>query len=160
MDIKPGLKKGSKIKFRGVGDVDDVRRQDLHFIVEEVRDASSPLVWVNATNRFLPLQKPHPLFTRDGNDLHHTVELTLMESLCGWNRVVTTIDGKKISIEKAGPTQPGSSDTYPELGMPSKRPGMRGNFIVKYTVKYPRTLSDSQKAKLRVILDSFRLPDS
>lgn len=44
MDIKPGLKKGSKIKFRGVGDVDDVRRQDLHFIVEEVRDASSPLV--------------------------------------------------------------------------------------------------------------------
>jgi len=83
-----------------------------------------------------------------------------MESLCGWNRVVTTIDGKKISIEKAGPTQPGSSDTYPELGMPSKRPGMRGNFIVKYTVKYPRTLSDSQKAKLRVILDSFRLPDS
>jgi hypothetical protein len=36
MDIKPGLKKGSKIKFQGVGDVDEGGRQDLHFIVEEV----------------------------------------------------------------------------------------------------------------------------
>lgn len=37
MPIKPGLKKGSKIKFSGVGDqVDGMGRQDLHFIVEEV----------------------------------------------------------------------------------------------------------------------------
>lgn len=36
MDIKPGLKKGSKIKFQGVGDQEEGGRQDLHFIVEEV----------------------------------------------------------------------------------------------------------------------------
>lgn len=36
--IKPGLKKGSKIKFNGVGDQQaEGGRQDLHFIVEEVR---------------------------------------------------------------------------------------------------------------------------
>ncbi len=35
--IKPGLKKGSKIKFNGVGDQVEGGRQDLHFIVEEVR---------------------------------------------------------------------------------------------------------------------------
>lgn len=34
--IKPGLKKGSKIKFNGVGDQVEGGRQDLHFIVEEV----------------------------------------------------------------------------------------------------------------------------
>jgi DnaJ family protein B protein 4 len=35
--IKPGLKKGSKIKFTGVGDQSmEGGRQDLHFIVEEV----------------------------------------------------------------------------------------------------------------------------
>ena len=34
--IKPGLKKGSKIKFHGVGDQVEGGRQDLHFIVEEV----------------------------------------------------------------------------------------------------------------------------
>jgi DnaJ-class molecular chaperone len=35
MDIKPGLKKGSKIKFKGVGDQEEGGQQDLHFIIEE-----------------------------------------------------------------------------------------------------------------------------
>lgn len=35
MDIKPGLKKGSKIKFKGVGDQEEGGQQDLHFVVEE-----------------------------------------------------------------------------------------------------------------------------
>lgn len=98
-------------------------------------------------------QKPHPLYTRDGNDLYHTVDLDLKEALTGWKRTVTTIDGKNLNIEKAGPTQPGSTDTYPSLGMPiSKQPGTRGNFIVKYNVKFPTTLTADQKAKLREIL--------
>lgn len=37
MDIKPGLKAGSKIKFKGVGDQEEGGTQDLHFIVSEVR---------------------------------------------------------------------------------------------------------------------------
>ena len=39
MDIKPGLKKGSKIKFKGVGDQEEGGQQDLHFVVEEVSDS-------------------------------------------------------------------------------------------------------------------------
>lgn len=35
-DIKPGLKAGSKIKFKGVGDQEEGGTQDLHFIVQEV----------------------------------------------------------------------------------------------------------------------------
>jgi DnaJ family protein B protein 4 len=98
-------------------------------------------------------QKPHPLYTREGDDLIHTVDLDLKEALCGWRRTVTTIDGKQLNIEKAGPTQPGSSDTYPGLGMPiSKKPGQRGNFIVKYNVKFPTSLTAEQKEKLREIL--------
>ncbi|KAL2197398.1 hypothetical protein P885DRAFT_35737 [Corynascus similis CBS 632.67] len=130
--IKPGLKKGSKIRFKGVGDQEEGGQQDLVFIVEE---------------------KPHPLFTRDGDDIIHTVDLDLKEALTGWKRTITTIDGKNLNIDKAGPTQPGSSDSYPGLGMPiSKKPGQRGNFIVKYNVKFPITLSPSQKQKLREIL--------
>lgn len=34
--IKAGLKKGSKIKFKGVGDQVEGGRQDLHFVIEEV----------------------------------------------------------------------------------------------------------------------------
>ncbi|KAM0479928.1 hypothetical protein ACHAPX_004506 [Trichoderma viride] len=130
--IKPGLKKGSKIKFNGVGDQVEGGRQDLHFILEE---------------------KDHPLFKREDNDIVHTVTLDLKEALTGWKRVVTTIDGKQISIDKGGPTQPGSEDRYPGLGMPmTKKPGQRGDFLVRYKVNFPSSLSQDQKAQLKEIL--------
>lgn len=44
--IKPGLKKGSKIKFKGVGDQEEGGQQDLHFIVEEVNKAFFFLVLI------------------------------------------------------------------------------------------------------------------
>jgi len=42
--IKPGLKKGSKIRFKGVGDQEEGGQQDLVFIVEEV--CSTPLLLI------------------------------------------------------------------------------------------------------------------
>ncbi|KAI4861827.1 DnaJ-domain-containing protein [Hypoxylon rubiginosum] len=130
--IKPGLKKGSKIKFKGVGDQEEGGKQDLHFIVEE---------------------KPHPLFVRDGDDLIHTIDLDLKEALTGWKRTITTIDNKQLNVEKGGPTGPGSLDTYPSLGMPiSKKPGERGNFIIKYNIKFPTSLTPRQKQQLKEIL--------
>jgi DnaJ family protein B protein 4 len=100
----------------------------------------------------MSLQKAHPLFIRDGDDIILNIDLNLKEALTGWKRTVTTIDGKNLVIEKAGPTQPGSSDTYPDLGMPTKKPGQRGNFIVKYKVKFPTSLTPEQKRKLKEIL--------
>ncbi|OAA36275.1 DNAJ heat shock family protein [Metarhizium rileyi] len=130
--IKPGLKKGSKIKFNGVGDQVEGGRQDLHFIVEE---------------------KDHVLFKREDNDLIHTVVLDLKEALTGWKRTVATIEGKQINLDKGGPTQPGSEDRYPGLGMPiSKKPGQRGDFVIKYKVNFPSSLTATQKQQLREIL--------
>ena len=132
MDIKPGLKKGSKIKFKGVGDQEEGGQQDLHFVIEE---------------------KQHPLFTRDGDDLHFTVELELKEALTGWKRTVATIDGKQLNLDKAGPTQPGSKDKYPNLGLPnSRKPETRGDFIIDYVVKFPTSLTAEQRRKLKEIL--------
>jgi DnaJ family protein B protein 4 len=101
----------------------------------------------------LRIQKKHPLFTRDGDDIILNVELELKEALTGWKRTVTTIDGKQINLERAGPTQPGSKDSYPNLGMPlSKKPDQRGDFTVIYNVKFPTSLTAAQKQKLKEIL--------
>jgi DnaJ family protein B protein 4 len=130
--IKPGLKKGSKIKFNGVGDQVEGGRQDLHFIVEE---------------------KEHPLYKREDNDIVQTVTLDLKEALTGWKRVVTTVDGKQINLDKGGPTQPSSEERFPGLGMPiSKKPGQRGDFVIRYKVNFPSTLTQAQKQQLRDIL--------
>lgn len=130
--IKPGLKKGSKIKFPGVGDQVEGGRQDLHFIVEE---------------------KENPLFRRQDNDILYTVTLDLKEALTGWKRTVTTIDGKQIKLDRGGPTQPGSEDRYPGLGMPfSKKPDQRGDFVITYKVNFPMSLTATQKKALQEIL--------
>jgi len=132
MDIKPGLKAGSKIKFSGVGDETDGGSQDLHFIVSE---------------------KPHPTLKREGDNLRTTIELDLKEALTGWERRVKTIDGKEVPVRSGGPTQPGSIQTFPGQGMPiSRKPGQRGDFLVEIKVKFPTSLTSAQKQKIKEAL--------
>ena len=60
--IKPGLKKGSKIRFKGVGDQEEGGQQDLVFIVEEV--SSFPPFFSSCvshkTNPLPPPRNPTP----------------------------------------------------------------------------------------------------
>ncbi|KAH6622046.1 DNAJ heat shock family protein-like protein [Boeremia exigua] len=130
--IKKGLKAGSKIKFSDVGDQVEGGTQDLHFVVSE---------------------KPHPLFTREGDDIKRTIDLDLKEALTGWRRTVTTIDGKQLSVGSNGPTGPTWTERYPNLGMPkSKKPTERGDFVVGVKIKFPTSLSQQQKEQLQAIL--------
>ncbi|KAL4957524.1 hypothetical protein BDW69DRAFT_200802 [Aspergillus filifer] len=131
-NIKPGLRTGSKIKYRGVGDQEEGGRQDVHLIVTE---------------------KEHPSFRRQGDNLITPVDLTLKEALTGWNRIVRTIDGKSIKVSKPGPTPPGYEERFPGLGMTvSKKPSERGDLVVRVNVEFPKTLSSSQKEKIREVL--------
>jgi DnaJ homolog subfamily B member 4 len=130
--IVPGYKAGTKIKFKDMGDQVEGGVQDLHFILKE---------------------KPHPLFTRDGDDIKHTVEIDLKEALTGWKRTVQTIDGKQVNVSSGGPTQPTFTERYPGLGMPkSKQNNVRGDFIVGVKIKMPTSLTADQKKKLKEIL--------
>ncbi|KAL5342910.1 hypothetical protein BJX70DRAFT_239299 [Aspergillus crustosus] len=131
-NIKPGLRTGSKIKYKGVGDQEEGGRQDVHLIVTE---------------------KEHPNFKRHGDQLITTVDLSLKEALTGWNRIVRTIDGKSIKVSKPGPTPPGYEEKYPGLGMTiSKKPSERGELVVRVNVEFPKTLSASAKEVLKDLL--------
>lgn len=99
------------------------------------------------------LQKAHPLYKREGDDIRHNVDVDLKEALTGWKRTVTTIDGKQLSVSGTGPTQPTYTERYPGLGMPkSKKPDERGDFVVGVNIKYPTSLTTAQKTKLKEIL--------
>ncbi|KAL4819423.1 hypothetical protein BDW67DRAFT_154531 [Aspergillus spinulosporus] len=130
--IKPGLRTGSKIKYRGVGDQEEGGRQDVHLIVTE---------------------KEHPNFKRHGDNLITTVDLSLKEALTGWTRIVRTIDGKSLRVSKPGPTPPGYEEKFPGQGMTiSKKPSERGDLIVRVNVEFPKSLTSSAKEVLRDIL--------
>ncbi|CAI7587780.1 unnamed protein product [Penicillium palitans] len=131
-NIKPGLRAGSKIKYRNIGDQEEGGRQDVHLIVKEI---------------------DHPTFKRSGDNLITSVDLSLKEALTGWERIVRTIDGKSIRVSKPGPTQPGHEERYPGLGMvSSKNPSNRGDLVIRANVSFPTSLTSSQKDVLRDVL--------
>jgi DnaJ family protein B protein 4 len=132
VDVKPGWKAGTKIRFPREGDeFPDGGIQDIAFILEE---------------------KPHPVFKRQGKDLVMDLELTLLEALIGFSKTVKTLDCRTLPISACGSRviQPGQKERFPGEGMPiSKKPGEKGDMIVKYVVKLPDQLTATQKEDLK-----------
>ena len=126
ISVKPGWKSGTKIKFPGEGDdLPDGRSQDIEFIVEE---------------------KAHPVYKRNGDDLHMTMNLSLLEALCGFNKTIKTLDGKELMVSNKAVTVPGQEIRFPGRGMPNQRmPGMKGSLVITIQVTFPPSLTDAQK---------------
>ncbi|KAI7830952.1 DnaJ domain-containing protein [Kickxella alabastrina] len=124
VDIKPGWKAGTKVRFQKEGDDMGGGAQDLVFVVE---------------------QKPHPLFKREGDDLKIEMTLTLDEALCGFKKPLQLLSGKSIF--------PGQASRMPKYGMPiSKSPGSFGALVITYKVQFPESLTLSQKEKIHEAL--------
>lgn len=93
------------------------------------------------------------MFTREGDDIKHTIELDLKEALTGWSRTVQTIDNKQVGVRSGGPTGPTFTERFPSLGMPkSKKPNERGDFIIGVKIRFPTSLTSQQKEQLKQIL--------
>ena len=92
--------------------------------------------------------EPDPRFTRTGNDLHSTQEITLYQALLGAEIVVPTIDGSAKLQIKPG-TQPDSKLRLRGKGMPLyKDEKKRGDLIITIKTALP-TLNHRQQELLR-----------
>ncbi|KAL3824186.1 hypothetical protein ACJIZ3_020215 [Penstemon smallii] len=123
--LKPGWKNGTKITFPEKGNHEPgATPGDLIFVVDE---------------------KPHPIFKRDGNDLILNHKISLLDALTGKTLVITTLDGRHISIPISDIVKPGHEMLFQNEGMPvSKEPGKNGNFRIKFDVKFPSRLTADQ----------------
>jgi len=98
-------------------------------------------------------QKDHHLFTRKGNDLHMTMEISLKEALTGFTRTVRQMDGRDIEVSESGVTGPYSTKIIKGEGMPVHGvPSETGNLKVQMKVKFPRSLTPEQIATINQIL--------
>jgi DnaJ-related protein SCJ1 len=85
--IERGMRAGQKIKFPMTGDqAPDVHAGDVSFVVVEA---------------------PHPVFRRDGDDLHMTLSVSLLEALTGFSKTVTHLDGRIVTVARSDTTIPG-----------------------------------------------------
>ncbi|KAF8589451.1 DnaJ-domain-containing protein [Ramaria rubella] len=139
IEVQPGWKPGTKIRFPKAGNeqLPSGEAQDVVFVVEE---------------------KPHPRFTRDGNDLITKLELSLVDALTGSGstKTIDTLDGRKIRVSPPpGVVKPGFESRVSGEGMPTRKSGIaksRGDLIVKWDVIFPDRLTPSQKEGVRKVL--------
>ena len=124
IDIKPGWKKGTKITFAEKGnEAPHVIPADIVFTIAE---------------------KPHDVFTREGNDLVMTRKISLAEDWARYTVHVKTLDGRNLTIPIKGVIKPGYEEVVPGEGMPiSKDPCKKGDLRIKFNIGFP---SGAEKA--------------
>lgn len=133
--VEKGMQNGQKITFPGEADeTPDTVTGDIVFIIQ---------------------QKEHPKFKRKGEDLFVEHTLSLTEALCGFQFVLTHLDGRQLLI-KVNPGEVVKPDSFKAIndeGMPMyQRPFMRGKLYIHFTVDFPESLSPEQVKALQKVL--------
>lgn len=96
-------------------------------------------------------QLPHPFYQRDNDDLKCSITISLRESLTGFERWITHLDGHKVHIKRTSVTKPNSVIKLKEEGMINEN-GTHGVLHVKIIVQFPTTLTPQQTSELSKVL--------
>jgi molecular chaperone DnaJ len=92
--------------------------------------------------------EPHPIFRREGDDLHITIPIAVHEAALGAKIEVPALDG--IARVRVPPgTQTGQRFRLRERGVPSSRDGRRGDLVVEVRLVLPKILDERSKELLR-----------
>lgn len=92
--------------------------------------------------------KKHPLFHREGADLHLDLPLNIAQAALGDQVDVPTLDGD-FQLTIPASTQQGKAFRIKGQGVPHLRGNGRGDLIVTTQIVVPKHLSEKQKALLR-----------
>ena len=135
VNVEKGMQHSQKITFEGQADeAPDTVTGDIVFVLQ---------------------QKEHPKFKRKGEDLFVEHTLSLTEALCGFQFVLTHLDGRSLLI-KSNPGEVVKPDSYKAIsdeGMPIyQRPFMKGKLYIHFTVEFPDSLSPDQTKALEAVL--------
>ncbi len=128
--IKAGTRDGQRIRLAGKGNagVNGGAPGDLYLIIRT---------------------GTHPVFTRQGDDIHLTIPVTVAEAALGGRIEVPTIDGRAQLRIPPG-TQSGQKLRMRERGVPSAtRDGVRGDEIVTVEVAVPQVRDERSREILR-----------
>jgi len=105
--------------------------------------------------------KEHALFQRHGKDLSMKMDIELTEALCGFKKVIKTLDNRSIVIS----TQPGEVLKHAEIkmvpgeGMPThKDPFNKGKLIIIFNVNFPSKIDPAAAKKMLALLPKVNTP--
>ncbi|OAY67518.1 DnaJ protein ERDJ3B [Ananas comosus] len=132
VDIEKGMQDGQEVLFYEDGEPKiDGEAGDLKF---RIRTA------------------PHQRFRREGNDLHTTVTISLLQALVGFEKSIKHLDEHPVEIGTKGITKPKEVRKFKGEGMPLYQSTKKGDLYVAFEVQFPKSLSEDQKAKIKAVL--------
>ena len=96
----------------------------------------------------------HHRFTRQGDDLHSDLHLSVWEAMVGAERDFVCIDGTQLTVAIPPGIQFGQAVRLVGRGMPMLHQNhFKGNQFLKVNIEIPRTLTDQQKDLIRQFLN-------
>ncbi|CAL1403758.1 unnamed protein product [Linum trigynum] len=133
--VEKGMQNNQKITFPGEADeAPDTVTGDIVFVLQ---------------------QKEHPRFKRKGDDLFVEHTLSLTEALCGFQFVITHLDGRQLLIKSlpGEVVKPDSFKAVNDEGMPMyRKPFLKGKLYIHFTVDFPDSLTPDQVKSLEAVL--------
>jgi molecular chaperone DnaJ len=98
--------------------------------------------------------KPHPIFTREHNDLHCEVPVSFTTVALGGEVEVPTLEGQ-VNLKIPAETQSGKLFRLRGKGVHSVHNGRKGDLFCRIIVETPINLSREQKELLKQLADSL-----
>jgi len=99
--------------------------------------------------------KPHPVFERDGEDLHCKMPISFVEAILGGEIEVPTLSGKATFDVPEG-TQSGRTFRLRSKGIKSLRTSLPGDLYIHVQVETPVKLTQAQKDLLKQFDESLK----
>jgi molecular chaperone DnaJ len=117
--IPPGVKEGSRVRVAGKGEpgVDGGPPGDLYLIIRI---------------------QSHPILTREGDNLHMEVPITVREAVEGATITIPTVDGA-VNVKVPAGSQSGQTLKLRGKGAVNPKSKERGDLMIKIIVKVPKT---------------------
>ncbi|TDD76512.1 molecular chaperone DnaJ [Actinomadura darangshiensis] len=94
------------------------------------------------------VEKPHPIYEREGDDLHCTVEIPMTAAALGTSVTIETLDAAESVDIKPG-TQSGQVITLYNRGVRHLNESGRGDLMIHVNVETPGRLDEEQEELLR-----------
>src|SRR5579871_1882008 len=130
VNIPPGVEDGTRIRLAGEGEAG-------------VRGAppGDLFIFISVT--------PHPIFQRDGANIHCRVPISITTAALGGTIDVPTVDGTRTKVTVPAGTQSGRQFRLRGKGMSVLRSSLRGDMYVEAVVETPVNLTKRQQELLR-----------
>lgn len=96
---------------------------------------------------------PHPIYARDGNDLHTEKTIKFTQAALGSTIDVSTLDGTVKRLKISPGTQNNTKIRMKGYGVPGLKDAPRGDLYVKINIEVPKRLSDRQIKIIQQLAD-------